>query len=34
VFSDLLKGNTFHDLDDLNRKAEAWLREIAWIIPH
>jgi len=34
VFSDLLKGNTFHDLDDLNRKAEAWLREIAWVRKH
>ena len=34
VFSDLLKGSTFHDLDDLNRKAEAWLREIAWVRKH
>ena len=34
VFSDLLQGTTFHDLDDLNRKAEAWLREIAWVRKH
>jgi len=34
VFSDLLKGSTFHDLEDLNRKAEAWLREIAWVRKH
>jgi transposase len=34
VFSDLLKGSTFHDLDDLNRKAAVWLREIAWVRKH
>jgi transposase len=34
VFSDLLKASTFHDLDDLNRKAAAWLREIAWVRKH
>jgi hypothetical protein len=34
VFSDLLKGSTFHDLDDLNRKAATWLREIAWVRKH
>ncbi|MGA2262824.1 MAG: IS21 family transposase [Bryobacteraceae bacterium] len=34
VYSDFLKGSTFHDLEDLNRKAEAWLREIAWVRKH
>jgi hypothetical protein len=34
VYSDFLKGNTFHDLQDLNRKAEAWLRDIAWVRRH
>jgi transposase len=34
VFSDLLKGSTFHDLEDLNRKAAAWLREIAGVRKH
>src|SRR6266496_164981 len=34
VYSDLLKGSTFHDLEDLNRKAEAWLRDIAWVRKH
>ncbi len=34
VWADLLKGATFHDLDDLNRKAEAWLRDIAWVRKH
>ena len=34
VYSDFLKGTTFHDLDDLNRKAEAWLRDIAWVRKH
>jgi transposase len=34
VYSDLLQGSTFHDLEDLNRKAEAWLREVAWVRQH
>jgi transposase len=34
VWADFLKGTTFHDLDDLNGKAEAWLREIAWVRKH
>jgi transposase len=34
IFSDLLKGSTFHDLEDLNRKAEAWLRDIARVRKH
>ncbi len=34
VFSDLLKGSAFHDLADLNRKAEAWLRTIARVRTH
>jgi transposase len=34
VFSSLLQGSTFHDLEDLNRKAEAWLREVAWVRRH
>src|SRR3972149_1881112 len=34
VLSDLLKGSTFHALEDLNRKAEAWLRELAWVRKH
>jgi transposase len=34
VWSDFLKGNMFHDLDDLNRKAQAWLRDIAWVRKH
>jgi transposase len=34
VYSGLLQGSTFHDLEDLNRKAEAWLREVAWVRKH
>ena len=34
VYSDLLQGSTFHDLEDLNRQAEAWLREVAWVRQH
>lgn len=34
VHSDLLKGSTFHDLGDLNRKAQAWLRDIARVRKH
>ena len=34
VYSSLLQGSTFHDLEDLNRKAEAWLREVAWVRRH
>jgi transposase len=34
VWSDLLKGSTFHDLDDLNRQAEVWLRDTAWVRKH
>lgn len=34
VYSDLLKGSTFHDLTDLNRKAEAWLRDTARVRKH
>lgn len=34
VFSDFLQGSTFHDVEDLNRKAEAWLRDIAWVRKH
>jgi transposase len=34
VWSDFLKGSTFHDIDDLNRRAEAWLRDIAWVRKH
>ena len=34
VFSDFLQGSTFHDLEDLNRKAEAWLRDVAWVRKH
>lgn len=34
VWSDFLKGSTFHDLDDLNRRAQAWLRDIAWVRKH
>jgi transposase len=34
VYSGLLQGSTFHDLEDLNRKAEAWLRDIAWVRKH
>ena len=34
VWSDFLKGSTFHDMDDLNRRAEAWLRDIAWVRKH
>jgi hypothetical protein len=34
VYSDLLKGSAFHDLADLNRKAEVWLRDIARVRKH
>jgi transposase len=34
VDSDLLKGSTFHNLEDLNRRAQAWLRDIAWVRKH
>ena len=34
VYSDFLKGNTFHNLEDLNRKAEVWLRDVAWVRKH
>jgi Mu transposase, C-terminal domain len=34
VYSDLLKGSTFHDLEDLNRKAAAWLQDIARVRKH
>ena len=34
VHSSLLQGSTFHDLEDLNRQAEAWLREVAWVRQH
>jgi len=34
VWADFLKGTTFHDLEDLNRKAEAWLCDIAWVRKH
>ena len=34
VFSDLLKGSAFHDLADLNRKAEVWLDTIARVRKH
>ena len=34
VWSGLLQGSTFHDLEDLNRKAEAWLRDVAWVRKH
>jgi hypothetical protein len=34
VDSDFVKGTTLHDLDDLNRQAEAWLRDIAWVRQH
>jgi transposase len=34
VYSGLLQGSTFHDLEDLNRKAEAWLRDVAWVRKH
>lgn len=34
VYSDLLKGSTFQDLADLNRKAQAWLRNTAWVRKH
>jgi len=34
VFSDLLKGSAFHDLTDLNRKAEVWLKTIARVRKH
>jgi len=34
VFSDLLKGSAFHDLADLNRRAEVWLRTIARVRKH
>jgi transposase len=34
VYSGLLQGSTFHDLEDLNRKAQAWLRDVAWVRKH
>lgn len=34
VHADLLKGSTFHDLGDLNRKAQAWLRDLARVRKH
>lgn len=34
VFSNLLKGSTFHDLADLNRRADVWLRTIARVRKH
>ena len=34
VYSDFLQGSTFHDLEDLNRQAEVWLREVAWVRRH
>jgi transposase len=34
VYSDFLQGSTFHDLEDLNRMAEAWLHEVAWVRRH
>jgi transposase len=34
VYSDLLKGSTFHDLGDLNRQAAAWLRDTARLRKH
>jgi transposase len=34
VWADLLKGSTFHDLADLNRKAESWLRNTARVRKH
>jgi transposase len=34
VFSDFLKGTTFADMEDLNRKAKAWLADVAWVRKH
>lgn len=34
VWGDFLKGSPFHDLEDLNRQAEVWLRDIAWVRKH
>ena len=34
VYADLLKGSTFHNLTDLNRKAQAWLRDLARVRKH
>jgi transposase len=34
VFSDFLKGSKFHGMADLNCKAEAWLRDTAWLRKH
>jgi hypothetical protein len=34
VEADLLKGSTFHDLADLSRKAEVWLRDTARVRKH
>jgi transposase len=34
VFADFLKESRFHDMEDLNRKAEVWLRDIAWVRKH
>jgi transposase len=34
VYSDLLKGSSFHDLADLNCKAEVWLRDTARVRKH